>query len=680
MIIINGGSRCNGAFFAKHLLNPDHNEQVHVEEIRGLAAQNIGQAFYEMKAVASGTRCKNFFYHAHINPEADEILTPEQWDRAVDELEKRLGLEGQARFVVEHDKKGRIHRHVVWSRIDVDKMKAVKVPYDFARHQAVARQLEQEFGLRPGRSVLGPDAEKGNRPERRPKAWETFRGQKSGVSVKDLKEEITRLWRETDSAEAFTAALEERGYILARGDSRAWCIVDRNGDVHSLARRIEGVKAKDVREKLSDIDPQTVPHVKEAAEQQKERQAELAREEEERQQALQREEEQRLQAVREEEERRLQVAKEEEEQRQEAIREEQERKASLLEEEKRLQAAREEEEQRQAAIREEQERKARLLEEENRRREEYKQQADRQVAQAKEMQAQKERLEAFQAELTRRAGMARQEEMDRQGYYREGEIRNPHSRYGQALAKHYSPRDPYETLARSAMAEYGAFLQDRENLDRQIARTEDPAERRRLEMRKEIESLEYMSVTSNRIASQSEIIVGKMNSPEAIKERERAKAFQERATALRKEYRQMPRGRAQERAASGPEEEPLRNEALMVAEKTPGQPRGPEQNLKDFVKGLPEKPPRRWFKQQELRTSPEARRESYKQIMDDKRRISALDRMTKDIRANRTLDANDIRLLSREDLEGIKQHGDKHLKEIVQRREKEREKDRGLER
>ena len=668
-MIINGGSRCNGAFFAKHLLNPEHNEQVHVEEIRGLAANNIGQAFYEMKAVASGTRCKNFFYHANLNPEADEILTPEQWDRAVDELEKRLGLEGQARFVVEHEKKGRIHRHVVWSRIDVDRMKAVKMPYDFVRHQAVARQLEKEFGLRQGRSVLGPDAEKGNRPERGPKPWEMFRGQKSGVSVKDLKEEITRLWREADSAKAFTAALEERGYILARGDSRAWCIVDRKGDIHSLARRIGGVKAKDIREKLSDIDPQTVPHVKEAAKQQKERQAELVREEEERQQTLQREEEQRLQAVREEEERRLQVAKEEEEKRQEAIREEQERRSALLEEEQRLQA-----------VREEQERKARLLEEENRRREEYKQQADRQVAQAKEMQAQKERLEAFQAELTRRAGIARQEEADRQGRYREGEIRNPHSRYGQALAKHYTPFNPYESLARSAMAEYGAFLQDRENLDRKIAQTEDPAKRRRLEMRKEIESLEYMSVTSNRIASQSEIIVGKMNSPEAIKERERAKAFQDQASALRKEYRQMSREGAQERAAAAPENEPLREEPLKVEERKPGQPSGPEQNLEAFVKGLPEKPPRRWFKQQELRANPQARKEAYKQMMDDKQRISALDRIAKDIRAKRTLNANDIRSLSREDLEGIKQHGDRHLKEIVQQREKEREKDRGLER
>lgn len=638
MIIINGGSRCNGAFFAQHLTNAEMNEEVSLADVRGLAAKNIGQAFYEMKAVASGTRCKNFFYHANINPEEDETLTPEQWERAVEALEKRLGLEGHARFVVEHEKKGRIHRHVVWSRIDVDQMKAVKMPHDFAKHQAVARQLEIEFGLRQGRSVLGPDADKENRPERRPKPWETFRGQKSGVSVKDLKEEVTRLWREADSAEAFTAALEERGYILARGDSRAWCIVDQNGDVHSLARRIEGVKAKDIREKLSDIDPQTMPHVKEAAEQQKERQAELVREEEQRQQKLAQEEAQRQQAVREEEDRRQQITREEEE------------------------------------------RKTSLLEEENRRREEFKQQADRQVEQAKEMQAQQARLEAFQAELARRAGIARQEEADRQGYYREGDIRNPHSRYGQALAKHYTPFNPYESLARSAMTEYGSFLQDRENLDRQIARTEDPTERRRLEMRKEIESAEYMAITSNRIAGQSEIIVGKMNSPEAIKQRERAKAFQEQASALRREYRALPRSRAQERGNVSFENEPPREEPLKVEERTPGQPRGPEQSLEAFVKTLPEKPERRHFRPEELRANPQARKEAYKQMMDDRQRSLALDRIAKDIKAKGNLDANDIRILSREDLEGIKQHGDKHLKDIVQQREKEREKDRGLER
>ena len=119
---------------------------------------------------------------------------------------------------------------------------------------------------------------------------------------------------------------------------------------------------------------------------------------------------------------------------------------------------------------------------------------------------------------------------------------------------------------------------------------------------------------------------------------------------------------------------------LMVKERTPGQPSGPEQNLEAFVKTLPEKAERRHFRPEELRANPQARKEAYKQMMDDKQRISALDRIAKDIRAKRTLNANDIRSLSREDLEGIKQHGDKHLKEIVQQREKEREKDRGLER
>ena len=118
----------------------------------------------------------------------------------------------------------------------------------------------------------------------------------------------------------------------------------------------------------------------------------------------------------------------------------------------------------------------------------------------------------------------------------------------------------------------------------------------------------------------------------------------------------------------------------MVKERTPGQPSGPEQNLEAFVKTLPEKAERRHFRPEELRANPQARKEAYKQMMDDRQRISALDRITKDIGAKRTLNANDIRSLSREDLEGIKQHGDRHLKEIAQQREKEREKDRGLER
>lgn len=649
-MIINGGSRSNGAFFAKHLSNAKKNEQVRVAEIRGLAAKNIGQAFYEMKAVASGTRCKNFFYHANLNPYKDERLTPEQWERAVDALEEELGLEGQARFVVEHEKHGRVHRHVVWSRIDVDQMKAIRMDKDYAKHQETARQLEKEFGLRLGRSVLGPDADKENRPERRPKPWETFRGQESGISVTDLKEEITELWRGSDSGEAFVSALQARGYILARGDSRVYCIVDQQGHSHSLAKRIEGGRVKAIEERLVNFDPKNLPHVKEAAAIQKERRAELAREEEQRQQALAEEETYQKEANRQEEERQQQ------------------------------------------AIKDEEQRQAFLLEEQDRARDQYKQQADRQAALAGEMKAQHERLEAYQADMVRRAELARRAEMERQSRRPEGEIRNAHSRYGQALAQHYSVRDPYDSLARSAMAEYGAFLRDRETLDRQIAKTSDPVERRRLELRQEIEAADYMAITSERIAGQSEIIVGKMNSPEALRQRERAKDFGQQAKALRQEYRELSMGREQGREAvpiiqQSPPLEPAASQrkepatpSIMVEERKAGKGCGQEQRLEDFIKTLPEKPAWREFTDEEIFKNPAVKKAYYRQMSEEKNRVLALNQITKDMKWGNNLNMEDIKCLSREDLEGIKRHGDKHLKTIIQEHEKAKERDRGLER
>src|SRR5580700_4647516 len=107
-MIISGGARSNWRFFAKHLMKAEENERVHVAEIKGLAADNVLEAFREMDALASCTRTTNFFYHADINPREDEHLTEEQWEQAIDTLEKNLGLSGHSRFVVEHEKNGRI--------------------------------------------------------------------------------------------------------------------------------------------------------------------------------------------------------------------------------------------------------------------------------------------------------------------------------------------------------------------------------------------------------------------------------------------------------------------------------------------------------------------------------------------------------------------------------------------
>ena len=104
-MIIKGGSRCNGRFFARHLTNAKDNDRVRLVEFKGFAKEDVASAFQEMKADSMATCCENYFYHADLSPREGEHLSDEQWNRAVDTLERHLGLEGQPRFVVEHERK-----------------------------------------------------------------------------------------------------------------------------------------------------------------------------------------------------------------------------------------------------------------------------------------------------------------------------------------------------------------------------------------------------------------------------------------------------------------------------------------------------------------------------------------------------------------------------------------------
>ena len=264
-MIIKGGSRCNRRFFARHLLNARDNERVRVVELTGFAHDSVEDAFRDMEAIARGTRCKNFFYHADLNPRENEHLTEAQWGQAVDTLERHLGLDGQARLVIEHEKQGRIHRHVVWSRIDIDAMTARPDSLTYQKHESAAREIERECELEPVASVLVKDRE-GPRPERRAKDWEGFRGVQTGLDPREVERQVTALWQASDSGAAFRAALEENGYILCRGDRRDFVIVDPAGDDHSLARRIAGVRAADVRGRMKEIDLGALPSVEQGRE------------------------------------------------------------------------------------------------------------------------------------------------------------------------------------------------------------------------------------------------------------------------------------------------------------------------------------------------------------------------------------------------------------------------------
>jgi hypothetical protein len=269
-VIIKGTSCAGARRLFIHLTRVDTNERVEVRELRGVVAEDLRGALLEMEAVAAGARTTKPFYHASINTLAVERMTDEQRAQAIDRLEAEMGLSGQPRMVVVHDKKDREHCHIVWSRIDLDRMAAISDSHNYRKHEEVARALEREFGFE---RVQGAHVERDGkeRPGRTPSHSEMLQAERTGLSPQQAKELMTATWQTTTSGKEFAAALQERGWILARGDRRDFVAIDPNGGVHSVARRIEGAKAEDVRQRFGDIDPRDLNSVAEAKQVQRER-------------------------------------------------------------------------------------------------------------------------------------------------------------------------------------------------------------------------------------------------------------------------------------------------------------------------------------------------------------------------------------------------------------------------
>ena len=270
-MVIKGRARSGPEALARHLLRTDHNKRVTIRELYGVEVNDLTATLREMHALADMSGSWRSLYHAQINTAPGERLTEAQKLRAVDRLEQELGFEGQPRVVVEHVKarKGQDqaeeHMHVVWSRIDATRGIAIHDGHNYRKHEAVSRELEREFGHEhvPGVHIERDGRE---RPARTPSHAEMQQAQRTKRTPQQAKLEITRLWNEAATGRAFTASLEEAGWTLAQGDRRDFVLLDGQGEVHSLARRIDGVKAAQIRDRMADVDRERLPTVDQARE------------------------------------------------------------------------------------------------------------------------------------------------------------------------------------------------------------------------------------------------------------------------------------------------------------------------------------------------------------------------------------------------------------------------------
>lgn len=253
-MILKASQRAGGNQLAAHLLNDRDNEHVTVHQLRGFAADDLHGAFQEAHAISRGTKCKQYLFSLSLNPPKGETVPEADFERAADDAEKRLGLTGQPRAIVFHEKEGRRHAHVVWSRIDADKMIAVPMPFFKNKLTELSRELYLEHGwtLPEGLRTHG-----GKSPLNFTLAeWQ--QAKRAGRDPREIKDAIRDCWNRSDNALALSNALEERGYYIAQGDRRAFVVVDTDGEVFALAR-YAGVKTKDTRDKLGD--PAALPSV-----------------------------------------------------------------------------------------------------------------------------------------------------------------------------------------------------------------------------------------------------------------------------------------------------------------------------------------------------------------------------------------------------------------------------------
>ncbi|WP_298976861.1 relaxase/mobilization nuclease domain-containing protein, partial [uncultured Roseobacter sp.] len=134
IMILIASQRSGAHALADHLMNAHDNDHVEIIEISGFMADDLHGALSEAHAISKATRCTHYLFSVSLNPPEDVIVTHEGFVEAADRVASTLGLSEQPRAIAIHEKQGRRHAHVVFSRIDAETMTAINL--DLSRFDA----------------------------------------------------------------------------------------------------------------------------------------------------------------------------------------------------------------------------------------------------------------------------------------------------------------------------------------------------------------------------------------------------------------------------------------------------------------------------------------------------------------------------------------------------------------
>ncbi|WP_371157033.1 relaxase/mobilization nuclease domain-containing protein [Jannaschia sp. 2305UL9-9] len=246
-MILKAKERGDASQLARYLLSVRDNEHVELHEVYGFSSDDLKEAFREADAIARGTRCKNYLFSMSLNPPEGAAVSKAIFEDTADQIEKKLGLENQPRAIVFHEKDGRRHAHVVWSRIDTERMRAINLPHYKSKLRDVSRELYLEHGWDMPRGLQ-------DRRLRDPlnftrQEWQ--QAKRVDLDPREIKAVFRLCWENSDNRASLEQAFKESGFLLASGDRRGFVALDYRGEVYSLSR-YAGVKTKELEARLGD--------------------------------------------------------------------------------------------------------------------------------------------------------------------------------------------------------------------------------------------------------------------------------------------------------------------------------------------------------------------------------------------------------------------------------------------
>lgn len=226
-----------------HAENLPTNDPEKAWKVMAFTALHQNELKHQAGVKKTGNKMKKPVLSFSISWHPEQTPSPEHMLETARSAVEKLELSDHQVLYVAHNDEPQPHVHLLINKVHPEIGKVAKLSRSKEKLSQWAQAYEQEHGkiYCQNRDEKYKSREQGSRKIRN-----------YGDPV------IQYAWQHSDSGKAFMAALNEKGYHLAQGYKRA-VVIDKYGKSHNPVRHLDGVKAKDFRARLKDLDQSKLP-------------------------------------------------------------------------------------------------------------------------------------------------------------------------------------------------------------------------------------------------------------------------------------------------------------------------------------------------------------------------------------------------------------------------------------